>query len=399
MDRKIYENSLKMDYYCYSEQIQVKNFQAQIFDEIKNQFQTRRNRSEELSKKYLDAIICNIIIGMKSHKNIAIPRGLPFYSDDLNFEYGKISYRVFTRILNSLVDLGYVWEAKGFTNYEQSYISVFGATAKFKELFGRARLAEIHAPLSPQVILRSKRIMSITFKETPPIAELRTKLQKINALYRLNVYSTILDGDDTPIELFPRISAIFNNRSFSCGGRLYCKPQRGISFQSLHKAERARIEINQKPTVQLDYSGLHLNMLYAMQGIQLADSPYTFLGEENKPLVKKAILILLNAQNETQAVNALEHTFPNTNAVQLLGTIKEYHSRISQYFCSGCWGKLQNKDAKMAVAILDYFMQKNISVLPIHDSFIIDSTYADELKSAMEKTYSEYNNGFFCAVK
>ena len=60
---------------------------------------------------------------------------------------------------------------------------------------------------------------------------------------------------------------------------------------------------------------------------------------------------------------------------------------------------MQNKDAKMAVAILDYFMQKNISVLPIHDSFIIDSTYADELKSAMEKTYSEYNNGFFCAVK
>ena len=86
---------------------------------------------------------------MKNHKNIAIPKGLPFYSDDLNFEFDKISYRVFTRVLNSLVDLGYVWEAKGYTNYEESYISVFGATAKFNELFGSARLAEIHAPLSP----------------------------------------------------------------------------------------------------------------------------------------------------------------------------------------------------------------------------------------------------------
>ena len=399
MDRKIYENSLKMNYYCFSEQIQVKNFQAKIFEKIKNQLQTRRNRSEELSKKYLDAIVCNIVIGMRSHKFIAIPKGLPFYCDELNFEHEKISYRVFTRILNSLVDLGYVWEAKGFTNYEQSYISVFGATAKFKELFGRASLAEIHAPLSPQVILRSKRIKSLPFKETPPITELRSKIQKINALYRQNVYSTILDDESEPIQFYPRISAIFNNRSFSCGGRLYCKPQRGISFQSLHKSERAKILINGKSTVELDYSGLHLNMLYAQEGIQLTGSPYTFLGEQSKPMVKKAILILLNASDEQQALNALKRKFPTVNADELLTAIKDYHSRISKYFCSGCWMNLQYKDAKMAVAILDYFLKKNISVLPIHDSFIISSDYSDELKSIMEQTYSEYNSGFFCAVK
>jgi len=72
-----------------------------------------------------------------------------FYSDDNNFELEKISYRVFSRLVMAMVDLGYLWIAKGYTYYEQSYTSVFGATEKFKELFGRASLAEIHAPLAP----------------------------------------------------------------------------------------------------------------------------------------------------------------------------------------------------------------------------------------------------------
>ena len=110
-------------------------------------------------------------------------------------------------------------------------------------------------------------------------------------------------------------------------------------------------------------------------------------------------MILLNAQDEAQALNALQCKYPAVNADELLTAIKDYHRRISKYFCSGCWMSLQNKDAKMAIAILDYFMQKNISVLPIHDSFIIDSAYSNELKSVMEQTYSAYNNGFFCAVK
>ena len=116
-------------------------------------------------------------------------------------------------------------------------------------------------------------------------------------------------------------------------------------------------------------------------------------------MVKKAIMILLNAQDEAQALNALQCKYPAVNADELLTAIKDYHRRISKYFCSGCWMSLQNKDARMAIAILDYFLKKGISVLPIHDSFIIASTYADELKSIMEKTYSEYNSGFFCAVK
>lgn len=140
-------------------------------------------------------------------------------------------------------------------------------------------------------------------------------------------------------------------------------------------------------------------MLYAQEGIQLSDSPYTFMGEEHKPMVKKAILILLNALNEAQALNALKCNFPAVNAIELLTAIKEYHRRISKYFSSGCWKSLQNKDAKMAIDIVSSFAEKGISVLPVHDSFIIDSAYTDELKSVMEKTYSEYNNGFFCAVK
>ena len=110
-------------------------------------------------------------------------------------------------------------------------------------------------------------------------------------------------------------------------------------------------------------------------------------------------MILLNALDEAQALNAVQCKFPAVNADELLTAIKDYHRRISKYFCSGCWMSLQNKDAKMAIDIVSSFAEKGISVLPVHDSFIIDSDYSDELKSVMEQTYSAYNNGFFCAVK
>lgn len=398
IDKKVYQNSLKINFYSFLKERKLKKIQAKIFEEIKNHVNLNK-RNQELSKQYLDLIISNIIIGLKSHKNISIPKRKLFYSDPDNFEFEKISYRIFGRILKSLLELEYLGEAKGFTNYEQAYRSVYWGTAKFIELFKNADITEIHSRLAPQIILRSKRIRNLQFRDTPQIIELRSKLQKINLLYTQNSFSTILNDETEPVCFYPRISAIFNNRSFQCGGRLYSKPQKGISFQSLHKSERKRIKINGKGIIELDYSGLHLNMLYAQQHIQLSEPPYTFLGEQKKPIVKKAILILLNAQNEYQALHALNNNYPSENCLELLNAVKDYHHRISKYFCSGCWMGLQNKDAKMAVSILDYFMQKDISVLPIHDSFIIDSDYAAELKTIMEKTYSEYNNGFCCTVK
>lgn len=51
------------------------------------------------------------------------------------------------------------------------------------------------------------------------------------------------------------------------------------------------------------------------------------------------------------------------------------------------------------VEIAFSFCQKEIPVLPMHDSFIIERKYSTELKMKMEKVFQEFNNGFNCKVK
>jgi len=56
--------------------------------------------------------------------------------------------------------------------------------------------------------------------------------------------------------------------------------------------------------VELDYSRLHLKMLYAMRHIELHSDPYSFY--ENEDIAKRAIMIILNAKSEREAIFALK---------------------------------------------------------------------------------------------
>jgi hypothetical protein len=56
------------------------------------------------------------------------------------------------------------------------------------------------------------------------------------------------------------VRRIFNNGSFEQGGRFY-----GGFWQNIPREYRKFIRINYKEIVELDYSGLHINMLYAMK--------------------------------------------------------------------------------------------------------------------------------------
>ena len=65
----------------------------------------------------------------------------------------------------------------------------------------------------------------------------------------------------------PQIHAIFSNASFGQGGRLYSANQDGIgNWLSMPFAQRQTIQIDGRPTVELDYKAFHIALLYALQG-------------------------------------------------------------------------------------------------------------------------------------
>lgn len=43
----------------------------------------------------------------------------------------------------------------------------------------------------------------------------------------------------------------------------------------------------------------------------------------------------------------------------------------------------------IASDVINYFTKKNIAILPVHDSFIVEKTYENELLNVMEKAYKK----------
>ena len=246
-------------------------------------------------------------------------------------------------------------------------------------------------------------------------------LSEINKVYQANSFSYTSAMLEQSERLYPRLKSIFNNRSWEQGGRLYSAAFNGISYQNISEKERGTILINGQKTIELDFSSLHITMLYAKENIVVPQNPYDMLSKQLRALVKVATLILINADSDKAAVgalknkkNELEKQFDLSEKNQklldcfdkctcsleeVISEIKNHHPAIAKYFGSGIGLKLQNEDSLMALEIVHYFAKKGIACLPIHDSFIVQKQYENELRQIMEKTFAKYNNGYECEIK
>ena len=98
-----------------------------------------------------------------------------------------------------------------------------------------------------------------------------------------------------------------------------------------------------------DYSGLHVRILYAQEGLELDGDAYD-LSEEGiktediRPFLKVMLLILLNALDEQQAIRAIRNEVPwneqvttDLNLNDLIEAFTRRHEPIHKYFYSGLW--------------------------------------------------------------
>jgi hypothetical protein len=57
-----------------------------------------------------------------------------------------------------------------------------------------------------------------------------------------------------------------------------------------------------------------------------------------------------------------------------------------------------NADSKIALDVINHFAKKNISILSIHDSFIVQAQYKIELYNTMKAVYKKHT-GFDINIK
>jgi len=147
---------------------------------------------------------------------------------------------------------------------------------------------------------------------------------------------------------------------------------------------------------------MHIRMLYHKNKIDYRKDAYGVVSKgdpELRKLYKLIGLVTINSRSTANAINGIRNEIRDKNLVQLLPNLKDdtikpfidkwisVHPKISKYLNSDYGIKLQNIDSDIAQKIVDYFTKKGILALVVHDSFIVQKRYEDELKKMMKDVY------------
>lgn len=192
----------------------------------------------------------------------------------------------------------------------------------------------------------------------------------------------------------------FNNGSFEEGGRLY-----GGWWIYAPKAFRKRITINGQPTIELDYSGCAIRMLYQDRGIDYLEDPYHLdpitAHEERQGLppghfregIKKMVQALINDRNgkrpEKIKLPSGLSFYPYFTRAEVRRMIEEKHAPIADAFGTGAGLGLQRKDSDIALSVIAALREAGVLALPVHDSFIVKKDDRDILYQQMMNSYGD----------
>ena len=187
---------------------------------------------------------------------------------------------------------------------------------------------------------------------------------------------------------------VFNNGSLDQGGRFY-----GHWLQCFGKDWRKWTDLNGRQTVALDYTAMHLHILYALEKITAPSGDLYLLPDIenfNRDVAKVMALIVINAKNRKSAKLAmLNHSKDkkwNLSADQIEEYINAFvkkHKEISRYFFSSFGPRAQNIDSQIAEKVLLKLMEQNIGCIHIHDGFLVGVQDKDALAKAMDEAAQE----------
>ena len=87
-------------------------------------------------------------------------------------------------------------------------------------------------------------------------------------------------------------------------------------------------------------------------------------------------------------------------AHDIIDAFSEAHPKIAHHFYTGETGmRLMNLDAKIALEVIKHFVKQDKPILDVHDSFIVQAQYRDELFQVMQKVYQQKTGGFSIPIK
>lgn len=198
---------------------------------------------------------------------------------------------------------------------------------------------------------------------------------------------------------------VFNNGSMEQGGRYY--KAWWISAPSI---VRKYITIQGEPTIELDFSAMHIHLLYAKVGINYSDKKedaYTLEHglhslqdkDDDRDLNKLILLTAFNATTPEKAVSAVfddlrkehklyKYSIHNHDRIKAkLDLLKIKHPLISDMVANDYGRELQYYDSCVIERVIKHFTSKSVPVLTVHDSVICQAHHEEHVRNMMVRYF------------
>ena len=191
------------------------------------------------------------------------------------------------------------------------------------------------------------------------------------------------------------VRRIFSRGDWRYNGRFY-----GGFWQQVGSEYRKDIYINDSPTVEVDYKGLHGAILGAEKGTVYDGDRYN-LGSivcsklnvtQQRKAVKLLVLAAINAKDRSSAFGAfrqaqltgsVEKTLNNAELGLLLDTFLQQHPYLEDGICSDQGIRLMNVDSHITNYIIKEFVRRQKPILSVHDSYIVGIRDVELLEDCM----------------
>ncbi|MDA7461525.1 hypothetical protein N8914_05910 [Planktomarina temperata] len=419
-DFERYLNARPLDVHTWSDHPEVNAFVNDIYSQLSS-----IQGNERINKKLLKVVLLDLYVAWCTDPELMI-----MFSRDNNVYKAKSRYneihigKKVIGVVDELVNEGIIEEKRGFNDKIRGigFQSRLWASPSLKEKFKSARFHQFqfcdHEDRE-SILLRDENKEDIEgYTDNAVTKYSRSLLTDYNTLLA-NTHIDILDLDQPVIEIGSGsktmklaitqqdkfVRRIFNNSRWDQGGRFY-----GGWWQRCPKEYREKIEFDGVGGLEVDFSGMHIVILYAQEGINywadIGDDPYSIKQIEAidpnidlRSACKLLLLTAINADSQQKAFQAfrqqsepgsLEKKLTNAQLSKLLDTLGSKHQPIVHRLASGAGIDLMFVDSQITEKLIDRFTNHyRCPILTIHDSYIVPFGYDKRLAEEMQSAFQE----------
>jgi len=410
-----FENSRSLGFHRWSDASEVDEAVEFLVKELR-----KTKTAKNLKRKKLKVNLRVLILNLFHHRwpstetYTSYSRSKDKYRKSARYNPRGVCYPL-VHVVDGLVDLGYVEQKNGFYDRRVDGRSKTARVWATQKLIGlmenkfritRSMAAEIEG--KELVHLKNSEKERIDYTDTPKTKKMRAFLVRYNEAIAKADISLEVPPDieiasllSEPLDTTQTITHRVFNETFDLGGRFY-----GPWWVGIKKGARRYIRIDGKETVECDYQGLHVHLLFSREGLTYydhfpkGDDPYLVTGYEtvSRNLRKKVFLVAFNATSKSEAVKTIrwvcirdnDNSYKGVDLGGLVDAFAKKYDVIEKHLYKSIGKELQNLDSTIAEYIFKAMLDKGIVVLGIHDSFIVQKDHRDLLVREMKKAFDVF---------